>query len=350
MMKWADYGFPDRLRMTPWKTIITGLVKALQYKIFCTGTAVYPLARRTLNDLKVFDYQESQYSIPYFDFKNTRFYAYFDYNLEKMWQRHLYKQPTYKNEDGSINYSDQPQPEYLSDVVSRLGITTYITDYDVNLSNYYNKHKLAVNKYSRQWALDRYKIINEMNISNCLNNYRMGVDSPFNNLPNNSLEYEDYPNTTGNSAVDTYDIGCMVEQPRIGQYKVDYFWRDKALGSQNQMIFKAKPTIKLYYSTGNLRSVEGTFFENYQNYDSYVYKKIQVAEYSQVNNIYYVSNGQPFWKPDEIVANKQKYYDNNLLIGLYNNLFNIVDITGRDFYDDPAVYKDISYDDFWKHK
>jgi hypothetical protein len=29
MMKWSDYGFPDRLRMTPWKTIITGLVKAL---------------------------------------------------------------------------------------------------------------------------------------------------------------------------------------------------------------------------------------------------------------------------------------------------------------------------------
>ena len=349
-MKWSDYGFPDRLRMTPWKTIITGLVKALQYKIFCTGTLIYPLARYNTNDLKVFDYQSGYYSIPYFDFKNTRFYAYFDYMLEIMWQYFLYKQPTYKNEDDSINYSDQPQHELLSDVISRLGITTYITDYNVNLGNYYNNHRLAVNKYSRQWALDRYKIINEMNISNCLNNYRMGVDSPFNNLPNNSLEYEDYPNTTGNSSVDNYDVGCIVKQPSTGQYKVNYFWRDKALASQNQMIFKTKPTIKLYYTQGNLRNVEGTFFENYENYYSYVYKKIQVTEYSQVNNIYYISNGQPFWKPDQILTDKKKYYDNNLLIGLHNNLYNIVDITGCDFYDDPAVYKDISYDDFWKHK
>lgn len=348
-MKWSDYGFPDRLRMTPWKTIITGLVKALQYKIFCTGTAVYPLARRTSNDLKVFDYQDSQYVISYFNFKDTYFYAQFDNVLKKMWERHLYKQPTYKNEDGSVNYSDQPKHELLSDVISRLGITTYIADYNVTHSNYYNNHRLAVNKYSRQWALDRYKIINEMNISNCLNDYRMGVDSPFNNLPNNSLEYNDYPDTTGSASVDMYAIGCAVNQPRLNQYTVHYFWRDEALGSQNQMIFKAKPTIKLYYSTGSLRSVEGTFFENYQNYYSYPFKKIQVTEYSNVNNMYYVSNGQPFWKPDQILSDKKKYYDNNLLIGL-GNRFNIVDITGRDFYDDPAVYKDISYDDFWKHK
>lgn len=349
-MKWSDYGFPDRLRMTPWKIIITGLVKALQYKIFCTGTSVYPLARYTTNDLKVFDYQDSQYSFSYFDFKNTRFYAYFDSILERMWHYHLYKYPTYKNEDGSVNYSDQPQPEYLSDVISRLGITTYITDYNINLGNYYNKHKLAVNKYSRQWALDRYKIINEMNISNCLNVYRTGIDSPFNNLPNNSLEYNDYPDTTGSASVDMYDIGCAVNHPRLDQYTVHYFWRDLALASQNQMIFKAKPTIKLYYSKGHLRSVEDTFFENYQNYDSYPYKKIQVTEYSQLNNMYYVSNGQPFWKPDQILTDKKKYYDNWLSIGLHNNLYNIVDITGRDFYDDPEVYKDISYDDFWKHK
>lgn len=349
-MKWADYGFPDRLRMTPWKTIITGLVKALQYKSFCTGTAVYPLARRTPDGIMVFDYQNAIYSIPYFDFRMTQFYAYFDYVLKIMWEQFLYKQPTYKNEDGSVNYSDQPQTELLSDVISRLGITTYITDYDVNFGNYYDNHRLAVNKYSRQWALDRYKIINEMNISNCLNNYRMGVDSPFNSLPNNSLEYEDYPNTTGSSSVNSYDIGCIVKHPTTEQYTVDYFWRDKALASQNQMIFKAKPTIKLYYTKGNLIGVEDSFFDNFQDYTCYPYKKIQVTEYSQVNNMYYVSNGQPFWKPDQILTDKKKYYDNNLSIRLYNNVFNIVDITGRDFYDDPTVYKDISYDDFWKHQ
>lgn len=43
MSRWAEFGFPDKLKQTPWKKVCEGLILAFEQKFLATGTMVQPL-------------------------------------------------------------------------------------------------------------------------------------------------------------------------------------------------------------------------------------------------------------------------------------------------------------------
>lgn len=176
MSKWADYGFPN-IMLTPWTTICVGLTKALQERIFHKNEEALKLFQPLKHELDFNYTQISGYyyyqsylghywatynssSDRYLNNSNKwkpdwNFMKIFDDILNKITPGYIFPDKSLNNLNDDLVIDDRFNGLNLKQYCDKLNIQTYVENYD-------NYAPLSFNKFSRQWALDRYIILNNL--------------------------------------------------------------------------------------------------------------------------------------------------------------------------------------------
>lgn len=174
MSKWADYGFPN-IMLTPWTTICLGLTKALQERIFHKNEEALKLFQPLKHELD-FNYtsisgwyRQSSYGNylshnaidnRYLNNSNKwkpdwNFMKIFDDILNKITPAYIFPYQSLNNLNDDLVIDDRFNGLNLKQYCDKLNLQTYVENYD-------NYAPLSFNKFSRQWALDRYIILNNL--------------------------------------------------------------------------------------------------------------------------------------------------------------------------------------------
>lgn len=292
MSKWADYGFPN-IMITPWTTICLGLTKALQERIFHKNEETLKLVQPLKHSID-FNYtiisgnfsqstygnslshtsRDNRYNSSTNWKPNLSFMKIFDDILNKITPGYIFPHESLNNLNNDLEIDNKFVGLNLKQYCDKLNIQTYVENYD-------NYAPLSFNKFSRQWALDRYIILNNLYLTMAAFNKgymdRYYFQRPQEEFPKTSLRanvvrdsvqltYKGYPQTLQNQygtninhEVQAYISRWWYDNDENGRplykFAISYSKQYPYLVSDflNFSKYSQKPTIHGYYHSDNYR-------------------------------------------------------------------------------------------------
>lgn len=238
--------------------------------------------------------------------------------------------------------------DYMHDYCNYVGISTSTWNVD---SQVYYGWALRRNIRSRQWALDRYKLLNSFNIMRPFQTVIFG-EGLLASLPNKNVDYWDYPNEKTEGAVLNRQICQMIwhsrgteEQP---YYALIYRYPYYGIATKNPFgLTKSPYKIEAMLRNGWRSDWSGTSLSQLNS------KRILIDQKYISNCIFNeLPNGWSYYQPKQPLiqpsgpdlTNKKELAEDSKGTDFFSTWW--LDATGGDFYDPPKTWQGISYDDF----
>lgn len=235
---------------------------------------------------------------------------------------------------------------YMPDYCDYVGIST--DTWSASTQEYYG-WALRRNIRSRQWALDRYKLLNSFNVMQPFQKvlFSEGVLA---SLPNKSVEYLDYPNektvgeiTPDNCYMRWYQSGTE-EEP---YYNLIYEYPYYGIATRNPFGLTKSP----YKIEAMLRNA----YEDWTGTSlSQLNTKRILIDQKYISNCIFneLPNGYSYYQPEQPLiqpsgpdlSNKKKLAEDGRGGYFFSTWW--LNATAGDFYDPPKTWQGISYDDF----
>ena len=236
---------------------------------------------------------------------------------------------------------------YMPDYCNYVGISTSTWNVGSQVSN---RWALRRNIRSRQWALDRYKLLNSFNVMQPFQKVLFS-EGVLQSLPNKSVRYEDYPNektvggiTPPNSYLRWFKFGSD-EQP---QYNLIYEYPYYGITTKNPFgLTKSPYKIEAMLRDGYGSDWTGTSLSKLST------KRILIDQKYISNCIFNeLPNGNSYYQPEQPLmqpsgqdlSNKKKLAEDGRGGYFFSTWW--LNATAGDFYDPPETWQGISYDDF----
>lgn len=236
---------------------------------------------------------------------------------------------------------------YMPDYCKYVGISTSTWNVGSQVSN---RWALRRNIRSRQWALDRYKLLNSFNVMQPFQKVLFS-EGVLQSLPNKSVRYGDYPNdksvggiTPPNSYLRWFKFGSDEK----AQYKLIYEYPYYGITTKNPFgLTKSPYKIEAMLRDGSPSDWTGTSLSQLKT------KRILIDQKYVSNCIFNeLPNGNSYYQPEQPLmqpsgqdlSNKKKLAEDGRGGYFFSTWW--LDATGGDFYDPPSTWKGISYDDF----
>lgn len=147
MSRWADYGFPNKLNTTHIKRIYQGLIRALYER--CIAVDDYQIVPFKFNTTQIVGFNNDAVinSVLNYRLRSSEFQNRFDRCLQTIIPKYI------DTESSQFTYTNFT----VESLISYLNIQTWSTP-----GSSLTPTPLMRRKFSLQWALDRYKILNSL--------------------------------------------------------------------------------------------------------------------------------------------------------------------------------------------
>lgn len=147
MSRWADYGFPNKLKTTHIKRIYQGLIRALYER--CIAVNDYQIVPFKFNTSQIVGFDNTAVINSNFNYRlrSSEFQNAFDRCLKTIIPKYI------DTESSQFTYTNFT----VENLISYLKIQTWSTP-----GSSLTPAPLMRRKFSLQWALDRYKILNSL--------------------------------------------------------------------------------------------------------------------------------------------------------------------------------------------
>lgn len=346
MSRWADYGFPNKLKTTHIKRIYQGLIRALYER--CIAVNEYQIIPFKFSTTHIVGFNNEALINTTLDYRlrSSRFQVWFDKCLLTIIPKYI------DTEASQFTYSNFT----VENLISYLNIQTWSsTDLWPNPTQL-KPDPLMRRKFSLQWALDRYKILNslkKMSGSEFGGLCKFGEDE-LASFDQQSFNWSNWPDEDSKSTIDpgyyNPSISCRITNYSEDEYHIDYSQNRNAIVTLNQKLSYGNnnytPNVETYLYITALSNPGSTSWANYQKFKYYLLNT-QKANFKAADSGWYITaDFDSMWQPYEIegAAEANKKFG---VYAEYKVIFDFsVDSAGTQFYDSPEVYKDISYDDY----